>query len=1789
MKKCMAAGLAVCLFVQVLSGPVLQVRGADASEAPREETAPAVTETEPEEIVPLAGELPPEPETKGALEVELISGLPFLSDGGMKAAVAIDGPVKKHGEVTVSGTDPASGLVRFDDVPEGSYTVTAKADTFADYTQKVDVAAGQVSKIQVYSAYMETGSRAKPGWMLLGDVTGDGRVSDADTEAMLKAIRRNSRDSRYDLNRDGLVDIADLQYIVRSLGEGQTSMVERLAIPKGITGIQGTKVAGGKLDDLLNSRGSVSLRTADGGGISAANPVGMTFELERADRTVPEIEGIAIRAPLPEGGTKEGPAYSNITGGEVEITYLDNGTELTRTVTVNVDGTKGSASVKAVSLGASMGLARLFGLFNVHAADIVPTVTVDGSGMLILDLGAQVAVKRVTIRITGTRKKEQPLAEIAKVEFVNDMASRIPAPRLDVPEIETVTSGNKMLTVSWSRQNNITGYDVSVTGPDGKEQITRVGNTTHMISSINGSKLKNFVEYKIRVRSVNGDWKSPWSAARTAVPEPQSLPAPPDYVQVTGGYLSLTVSWKAMDDADGYMVYYKKTPEKDFRPAVSGFTPVQAGTGKLSGTSYVITGLEEGVSYSVCVIGWNRLGWGRPSLTATGTVKSARPPLVPKYKLLNTSNGAGQLTAHITAATMGGHGGAAMVGSALDDGKKNSALGVVDDSYVSYWSKTDWDDGVAYPANDRGMTITLDDAYKMNYLTFGAADEGTGLETVRIDYWDSEAPEQKKNVGARLLRKQDANNNSYYIVKLDEAVTADRIQISLGRSYTRAEMKVAEVHFHQYDDLEERIMGLYGDAMHSALNDGVTEADIQKLEAELETTDPASGEKHPLYDELKLELAAAREILAKNMPPAYEVHSRITAAKDGHLGFGGLNAWQPLGKTAYAGETLLVYVGHNTKSIGASAGLQLVFTQQHAEAGMFARTVNLKVGRNSVTVPRIGSTDTERGGQIYVAYTGNSDSDRYAVRIAGGSDIPVLDLYGKTGAGRTAAIRAYVEKLEAYVGGIENSHNQAAHKDHRSNGTNKEYDAKNCILNATDIMLEPMMYSLPATQVWSGIAGASDKTTKLDNALKAMENTMTLFYQHKGLSGGAGTARGNNALPARHLNIRYMRMFAGAFMYASGNHIGVEWGSAPLASAPSDWNGFGWGVAHEIGHNINQGAYAVAEITNNYFAQLLTIDGKGTRFRYPDVYEKVTSGTVGRSPNGSTQLAMYWQLHLAYDNNKEDRHIYDSYEDQFANLFFARVDTYARNPASAPQAGLKLDGGVDQNLMRLSCAAADKNILPFFERWGMVPDEATKAYAAKYGEPETKALYYVNDTVRDYRVDHPETESAAVTGKNVVASAKAVAVPDSNTVNITITADAAYKDVLHGCEIVRKMTGNGRTESRAVGFIEADAEGNAVFTDTVAAINNRVISYEVRAVDKYLNYSAAKDAGSVKLRTDGRLDKSQWTVETENLEAGEDTVLIPGGSGAADSTWDTEEDPDSGYHEEDPSQVPAGTKRTARNMIDGKADTVYTAARTAGADKAVITIDLRRTEQVTALKYRGSDLGSLDVAVSGDGSSWQTVKSGYTACKGYTAAYGTVWFDAVEEAARENWIGTYDARYVRLTIAGTPDVAINELEICGPSGDNLEFRTAENGRTAIGVLAENYTYGHEPADVIPKGSLVFTGSYKGNPAYNVVIVYDDKGNVIGSTDKQGVLEAKQVILAPDPKDGNLGETSDGTWIYYLEPGKWSPEKMKGLKVRAELYRVDNARTLEGERVVSDTQAVTVPDPLGEITLTGSTQ
>ena len=139
--------------------------------------------------------------------------------------------------------------------------------------------------------------------------------------------------------------------------------------------------------------------------------------------------------------------------------------------------------------------------------------------------------------------------------------------------------------------------------------------------------------------------------------------------------------------------------------------------------------------------------------------------------------------------------------------------------------------------------------------------------------------------------------------------------------------------------------------------------------------------------------------------------------------------------------------------------------------------------------------------------------------------------------------------------------------------------------------------------------------------------------------------------------------------------------------------------------------------------------------------------------------------------------------------------------------------------------------------------------------------------------------------RQVITAATASAVSNKVEVSIETSEDT---DLILGYEIIRSMTSNGVTESQVVGFEPVKSTGATVFTDTISTINNRVMSYKVKAVDKFLNYSNEKEAGQVKIQTDGILDKSLWTVET-NMVSEEDTEIK-----AEDN------DPDSGYDEKNP-------------------------------------------------------------------------------------------------------------------------------------------------------------------------------------------------------------------------------------------------------------------------------------------------
>ena len=1688
---------------------------------PAAEELPAPVQPEPlnQEVEPLSEEPSEEPEEEpeeepieelrniAGVELSITASLPIQKD--LDFQISLEGPTGDTRQVTLPAVNGASlpmTSTAFEGLENGTYTLTVSAPGFVAYRQQIEVN-GLIYGLQLYTDFQAgftyTAGSPHPGVLLIGDLDGNGAVDQTDADWMIDALEAEQNDATCDLNGDGTVDLTDLQMLAGSLGETRDNTATlSTRLPAALTQTTvdaSTVVAGGSLEGVVNGSEAVSLQPVGGSAITDANPVVLEFDFGGGQDSTVAMEGVVIQTPAGSDNA--------VAGATIQVEYEENGEIKTMELPVNT-------------------LARAIG---AH---------VQADGSIVVDFGTQIAVKKVTIKVTATSGGTN-LAEISKVEFVNDMESRIPAPQMDIPENLQVQAGNKTFTVTWDPAVNVTGYEVLISA-NGQQETLRTAVNSITVNQFGGEKLVNNTTYTVRVQSINGEWRSGYGEPVTAVPKPDTVPPAPDGLSLSGRYQRIEASWKAMKDTDTYNLYFRKE-------GAAEFTKVEVG----AANKYTIYNLENNTRYEVYVTGVNELGEGPASITSVAATADVTPVKMPAYRLINTPGAAGELTAHILSAT---HSAGYMKDSPLDSG--NTALGVVDNDFASWYGLDDWDDGATYP-DAGGVRITFDDTYQIGSISLTQSEDRGAYGNVRV-FAMNESGKEYQLSGVTIVQRSADNGRKYYTIKIPGGVTTNYLRVCVGYTYWNKPVSISEMRFYAYDSLEDDILALYADDLHLTLKPEVDEAAIQALETRLNTPDEASGELHPEYSALKTELDNARGLLDQGLNDVLQVSTGITAARDGHLGFTGLNAWQPLGVTAHAGEEIVVYVGSNNRKTGDTAQLQLVATQFYAEYNtVVSKPIQLKVGRNEITIPELQTLQTEHGGALYVQYTGNSSSDQYSIRVSGGVRIPTLNLYGIDDAEtRLSLVTAYLAELEAYAAELENLHN-TLHKDSGIAAVDYDYNPEECILNTTDILLDQMMISVPVTQILAGLTGAEDPAAQLCASMDAMDQMMTLFYQHKGLTDLAG-AGDKNRLPSQHLNIRYQRMFAGAFMYAASNHIGIGWGSVPGLTGGSpiqlnedgsyqSGNLFGWGIAHEIGHNINQGSYALAEVTNNYFSQISQAS-EGVRFSYQDVYQKVTSGTTGHSDNVFTQLALYWQLHLAYDTGYEYQ-TYDNYDELFSSIFFARVDTYARNTAAAPApegVALTLGGNSDQNLMRLACAAAEKDLTDFFTRWGMVPDATTAAYAAQF-EAETRALYYGNDAARDYRFTHDA--SATIAGQEVITDATRAAVDAKtpNQVNLTLASNVD-QDLLLGYEITRITYANGAAESQVVGFTT-----DSSYTDTITTLNNRAVTYQVAAVDKFLNRSAVYTLPAVKISHDGSYDKALWTVST-NMVSDDDTTT-PG----------SEQDPC------EPEPISA-----INRVVDNDKNTTYTGAAAKG--DATVTIDFHKSLALTGFKYTVTEdtpIRQYEAQISTDGASWKTLASGTFG----EQEVNTVYF---RNENNDPWVCTYDAVQFRLVVkdAAGSQVSISEIDLLGPTGDNVELLT-----DGIGILAQDYRYG-TAEEIIPAGSLVFTGSYKGNPAYNVVLLYDQDGNLVGGTDAEGNLTANQIILADVPEQGELGEVSEGGWVYWIEP-----DHLEGLSmpaaVRAELYRVDNATTNEGQRLTSDTLMVTLPETLPQITIEGT--
>ena len=609
------------------------------------------------------------------------------------------------------------------------------------------------------------------------------------------------------------------------------------------------------------------------------------------------------------------------------------------------------------------------------------------------------------------------------------------------------------------------------------------------------------------------------------------------------------------------------------------------------------------------------------------------------------------------------------------------------------------------------------------------------------------------------------------------------IQVSVAaeqRDYLT--VSLSELMFVKYDEnfrLPEDVEELFADGLRTSLAPGATQARIDQLRARLNSDEKNYYmETAALEDELKL----AEELLTGRTGSSVFLNG-LESRQSGRDGWGqGGSDLQPLGAAAGANQEITIYAS----GIPDGESVTVYASQFNAEASAWrASAGTLENGRNVLSIPKIGSQNTPRGGSLYAVYTGEG-AENIRLHIRRAVDIPMLDASDWPAMGeseRTGAAAAYLAELDRYLETYASAASSAADWH-----------------NVTEIATPSVLLSLPAGAVRAGL-GSGEREAKLSAAILAWEDIMDVCRTVQGIGG---------TLEARQ-NIRCMQMFSGAFMYAAGNHVGIGYGScagmvggrplsqlAPGASA----NGlFGWGIAHEIGHNMDK--LGRAEITNNiYSLAVQTSDGGRnvlpsrleTGGKYAAIFNKTAQGRPGQSNDVFVQLGMYWQLHLAYDEGREPL-------DFFSRFFTAwKAGTYFEGASS-----------YDEKVALTAAATAGRDLTEFFTRWGMTLSSAVKDKLASYPK-EDRAVWYLNDQSRRDRLDGASGGGSAA----VYAAAEKVG---DNQFHLTFSAQpAAPEGRIQGYEI--------RRNGAAIAFVA----GNE-FTDTIGSGNNLTYQYTVTAYD----------------------------------------------------------------------------------------------------------------------------------------------------------------------------------------------------------------------------------------------------------------------------------------------------------------------------------------------------------------------
>ncbi|PEG11514.1 wall-associated protein [Bacillus wiedmannii] len=221
------------------------------------------------------------------------------------------------------------------------------------------------------------------------------------------------------------------------------------------------------------------------------------------------------------------------------------------------------------------------------------------------------------------------------------------------------------------------------------------------------------------------------------------------------------------------------------------------------------------------------------------------------------------------------------------------------------------------------------------------------------------------------------------------------------------------------------------------------------------------------------------------------------------------------------------------------------------------------------------------------------------------------------------------------------------------------------------------------------------------------------------------------------------------YMYATYYRTAYSKGNLESVLNLEELTNDGWGPWHEVGHQHQQNTWlwdGLGEVTVNiYSLAVQTTFGHETRLeqegRYEAAFAYLGKPDAQEKMNVFEKLVMFWQLHLAYG---------DQFYPNLHQMYRLLHDT------ELP----KSDEEKKQMFIYMTSKVAGQNLIPFFDKWGLFVNDATREKIEKLNLPKLeKEIWLSTDSnpIREkqtelYEVPYGEPNNEKV--QNVVIGTK---------------------------------------------------------------------------------------------------------------------------------------------------------------------------------------------------------------------------------------------------------------------------------------------------------------------------------------------------------------------------------------------------------------------------------------------------